>query len=467
MSHDPFFEISVDMLGEFSADGTALRLSPSWTTHLGWSQAELQSASPLLISKVHPDDIASTRQALSDLFTLDKKLAHFINRYRHKDGSYRWVSWSCVAATADQKFYIIARDVTEFRHERRHLQSLVQSLDDLVLEVDEHFQVVHSWENKNSPIGFSAAEIKTPVIEFAIRTVLKENKSQIVHFQDVRNPRKYWAAKITPIACEPEETKKVSILIRDTTQKKISEDEKSKADLALIHASKMASLGEMAGGVAHEINNPLSVILARAQQVKRKILENVTDPQTWIDDIGKIEGTALRILRIVKGLKAFSRSGEKDPFTQFSLFQMIDETLELCRAKFHSQAVELRIKVDPHLKIEARSIQLSQVLLNLLNNSYDAVVGTFDPWVEISATVVGQKLRLTITDSGHGISGSVVDKLMQPFFTTKEVGKGTGLGLSISKGIIEDHHGELQYNSQSEHTQFVIEIPLQQLSKAA
>ena len=97
--------------------------------------------------------------------------------------------------------------------------------------------------------------------------------------------------------------------------------------------------------------------------------------------------------------------------------------------------------------------------MNLLANAHDAVFNLSDKWVELSLAEVDDQIQLMVTDSGNGIAPNIVEKMMQPFFTTKEVGKGTGLGLSISKGIIEDHQGTLKYNSQSPHTQFILTFP--------
>ena len=109
--------------------------------------------------------------------------------------------------------------------------------------------------------------------------------------------------------------------------------------------------------------------------------------------------------------------------------------------------------------MNCRSTQIEQVLLNLLSNSYDAIVNTPGPWILIVVKSNGQTAEISVTDSGKGIAPEIVSKIMQPFYTTKEVGKGTGLGLSISLGIIKSHHGEFYYDQNSKNTRFVIQLP--------
>lgn len=123
--------------------------------------------------------------------------------------------------------------------------------------------------------------------------------------------------------------------------------------------------------------------------------------------------------------------------------RLVEDALKLCRERFDKYGVDLRVSLDAssELEIKARPSQITQVLLNLLGNSFDAVEKSSEKWVELSLVKAKGKLVIKVTDSGKGIPDWVTEKLMDPFFTTKEVGKGTDLGLSISKGIIEEHWG--------------------------
>lgn len=228
---------------------------------------------------------------------------------------------------------------------------------------------------------------------------------------------------------------------------------------ALISTAKMSALGEMAAGIAHEINNPLTVILGRASQLTRKLGSGPVEPEQVVMGLKKIEEVATRISVTVAGLRTFARAGETDPLVLTSFSQILAETVELCRDKLNFGEIELRVKASPPFSISCRPVQISQVLINLISNAHDAILTLPERWIEIESTLQDGFVEITVTDSGSGIPREIAEKMMEPFFTTKEVNKGTGLGLSISKGIVETHEGTLQLDANSPHTRFVIRLP--------
>lgn len=235
-----------------------------------------------------------------------------------------------------------------------------------------------------------------------------------------------------------------------------------KSEASLVASAKMASLGEMAGGIAHEINNPLAIIQGKAGTVKRLIRQPPFDIEKINIELSKIEDTTNRIAKIIKGLRSFSRDSTSDPMIATSVRQIIEDCLELCAERFKNHSIELQRECKVDSIVECRASQIGQVIMNLLSNAHDAVESLSERWVKVEVSRVGDQLRVAVTDSGRGIPKEVVDKIMQPFFTTKEVGRGTGLGLSISKGIAESHSGELRYDSTCDNTRFILEIPLRQ-----
>lgn len=247
--------------------------------------------------------------------------------------------------------------------------------------------------------------------------------------------------------------------VLDITDRKEYEAQLETTKAKSIASAKLASLGEMAGGVAHEINNPLAVISLNASQM----IELIEDPEINKGELKifaeKILKTTTRIDRIVKGLKSFARGGEIDPFISTSIKSIIENTLELCSEKLKKHSVDLRLKNIVDISIECRESQIGQVLLNLISNSVDAIDKLEDKWIEIEVKDLDGYIVLDVTDSGNGIPDDVAEKIMQPFFTTKDVGKGTGLGLSISKGIIESHKGRFRLDRKSPHTKFSILLP--------
>lgn len=260
----------------------------------------------------------------------------------------------------------------------------------------------------------------------------------------------------------------VAIYYRNSKQREMKyqefENEIEKGRLQLIHSSKMAALGEMASGIAHEINNPVAIIVGLSQRILRKIDKEDIPKEKLVETFQRIEDTALRITQIIRGLRSFSRSAENDPFVQESMLKIVNDTIALCNEKLSANNIDFKIITFPDFQIFCRPAQIQQVLLNLIGNSIDAISELEEKWIHlgIDSQVDPHFHLVSVVDSGLGIDSQIVDKLMQPFFTTKEVGKGTGLGLSISKGIIEDHRGRLEYNKGQKNTTFVIYLPKQQ-----
>lgn len=222
----------------------------------------------------------------------------------------------------------------------------------------------------------------------------------------------------------------------------------------------MAALGEMAGGIAHEINNPLTIIQGKARQLSKVLDQGAIELPKLKEGLERIESTAMRIAKIINGLRFFSRNSDKDAPEIVPVSKIVEDTLALCKERFTDGGVQLRVSVPTDVAVECRAVQISQVILNLLCNSYDAVECLPEKWVELAAISENGVFTLTVTDSGSGISKKEVDRIMEPFFSTKGVGKGTGLGLSIAKGIMEEHHGSLEYDASSPHTRFVLRLPL-------
>lgn len=231
------------------------------------------------------------------------------------------------------------------------------------------------------------------------------------------------------------------------------------AELAM--SSKLSTLGEMAAGIAHEVNNPLSVIILGIQRLEKLLATLPQDNLATLRAIfDRIRMAADRINKIILGLKTFSRDGRYDDLIATSLKNIVEETLVLCQARFEKSGVRFMMGDVPlDIRINCRAVQISQALLNLLNNALDAALETHDPWVRLDFKEHHELIEISVTDSGSGIRKELLDKIMRPFFTTKPVGKGTGLGLSISASILKAHKGSLKYDSTATNTRFVLLIP--------
>lgn len=225
-------------------------------------------------------------------------------------------------------------------------------------------------------------------------------------------------------------------------------------------ASKFSALGEMAGSIAHEINNPLAIITGFCTRLIRAADRAEVDTKEIKDTANRILNTANRIDRIIKSLRLVSRDGERDTKDEVALGDIIEEVISLCENKLEGTGIELRLEnFDRNQKVSVRFVQLVQVLLNLFTNSIDAISNRQEKWIEVRTEFDGQFVSIFVVDSGEGISSEIAEKIMNPFFTTKEIGKGTGLGLSISKGIIESHNGQFVLVKEAQHTTFRITLP--------
>jgi signal transduction histidine kinase len=248
--------------------------------------------------------------------------------------------------------------------------------------------------------------------------------------------------------------------LRDDIAKRLkAEKELEQTRQTSIYSAKMAALGEMSGNIAHEVNNPLTAILLRAERLGRQAASGPIDAGSVAKAACDIEKTVNRIRRIVDALRTFARDANEDPMRAEPVGQIVRETLELCAERFYQHAIALTVDPIPEdCQVYCRGVQVSQILLNLLSNAHDAVEGCPNPWVRVTTEANRPEIRIAVIDSGPGIAREHRDRIMEPFFTTKPIGKGTGLGLSVSKGIAEANGGRLAYDPSSAHTRFVLTL---------
>lgn len=227
-------------------------------------------------------------------------------------------------------------------------------------------------------------------------------------------------------------------------------------------SSKMASLGEMASGVAHEINNPLAIIQSTAQLISSSLEQDKLDKDELVYSFNKISQTTDRIAKIVRGLSFFSHSSQDDQFYSESILSIIKNTASLCLEKFRNGQVDFSLEYSPELDsvmVECRAVEISQVLLNLLNNAFDAIELFDEKWIKVEIENLENLVVFSIIDSGTGMTEEIGQKILEAFYTTKPVGKGTGLGLSIARKIVAAHRGKFWIDFKSQNTKFVFEIP--------
>ena len=230
-----------------------------------------------------------------------------------------------------------------------------------------------------------------------------------------------------------------------------------------MHRERLASVGQLAAGVAHELNNPLGTILLYSDMMYKEAAED--DPRR--QDLKMIINEVNRCKNIVADLLNFARQHELLA-EEIDLHALIDEVIQKSKARSRFEKVEFVRQFDPKLpRLQADPAQLQQIFTNLFTNSAYAMknAGTITVTTQLRD---GQYVEIRVSDTGSGIPSENLSKLFTPFFTTKPAGKGTGLGLSIVYGIIKLHHGQISVQSQvGQGTTMVITLPIRQPEAAS
>ena len=236
-----------------------------------------------------------------------------------------------------------------------------------------------------------------------------------------------------------------------------AQNERDRAQKMMLQKAKLASIGEMAAGIGHEINNPLNNILSYTKLIER---DSPDISKELKEDMDGLKNEALRASRIIKGILNFARQLPPE-YTQFDILEWLNDTLVLVESESHKHHVNITLKCDENFMLEGDRQQLQQVLLNLLINAIQAS----KDGDSISLTAVEiemEQVKLIVSDQGSGIQKQDHDKVFDPFFTTKNIGEGSGLGLSISLGIVESHNGLLKLvDNHQNGTDAIMILPLQ------
>jgi two-component system NtrC family sensor kinase len=244
-----------------------------------------------------------------------------------------------------------------------------------------------------------------------------------------------------PVFNEENQLVACTVLMKDVTQK-------TKIEAQLVHSAKLAAIGEMAAGVAHELNNPMTVIIGTAQMLLKSLPDESDDKEL----LGDIVNCGLRCKRIIQNLLIFSRQ-DQAPVSDTDINAEVQRVLGLIRYQINRSQIRIAADLDPDLpKMSANGPQIQQVLTNFLVNARDALKGVDRE--KLIKVHTGTTLRkgqrwvvISVTDNGSGIPPEYLPKIFTPFFTSKEASKGTGLGLSVSLGIAESHQGTIEVES--------------------
>lgn len=448
-----------------------------WCEMLGLKVEE----TPMLLSTwenlVQPDDLKGAYEDIKRYLAGVTPYYENIHRMKHADGSWRYILDRGRLSGWDEqgkpiRFTGTHLDVTEIENNKRKLEADYKQLFEMVKEMptaiallDKNICYLAHSDRWLSDYGLQGQNIigKSHYEVFPdIPQHWREIHQRVAHGESIHNDRDVferqdgskiylkWAMR--PWYSAPGEIGGVVMLTENIT-------EAVEAAQAAEHANKMAALGEMASGVAHEINNPLAIISGRLQVLKLKMLERNVAPADLQPDIDSTIAACERIASIVIGMKNLSQHRENAIPEKWDLKSIAADVINLSRGRLKAHNVRFVEATESHY-VFCNPTQVGQIVLNLLNNAIDAVCELPSRWIRFEMKQVGNRLVVSVTDSGAGIPEPVAKRIFDPFFTTKTSGKGTGLGLSISRSLAEANGARLEYDAQSPNTRFVLTFPL-------
>ncbi len=413
---------------------------------------------------------------------------HFITQHFRADRSIRDVEIfnGKISIEGRDLLHVIIYDITEStraitnleKSEHRFRQLIENSPDGIVVETDGQFAYV----NQKALELFRAQDIQDLIgASFADRFKQDERKHIQALLADLNEGKKTRILReetiqrldgmqvdieLSAVPFRFNERNGSLIYLRDMTERKEFEKAKEDMEMQLRQKQKLESIGTLAGGVAHEINNPINGIINYAELIEDG---NITQEQVKTFSQGIIhEGK--RIAEIVKNLLSFARQ-EKQTHSPAQIKDIIEQSVSLMRVMLRHDQITLELDIPENLpSIKCRSQQIQQVIMNLLTNARDALNAKYpgyhaDKIIRIDCMMFQQDgrrwFRITVRDNGTGIPAEIMERMFDPFFTTKPRDEGTGLGLSISHGIVKDHHGELYFETEpGEYTKAILVLPV-------
>jgi PAS domain S-box-containing protein len=371
-------------------------------------------------------------------------------------------------ADVKQKIHELEAANLGLRSKSSELQAMFDSISDGVIVYDNHGMVQHrnhvcpQYFPQETLPGSSCRELfhpehETDPLDCPVERALAGERVEIsIMSQPSGGKSRYFDVTATTIEDSKGEQYRALLFLRDVTEKRLQE-------LQLMQAEKLSSIGVLAAGVAHEINNPLSSVAGYAEALLRRLNDEKTlaeDPR--LEDFPKylqvIIRESYRCKGIIDCLLSFSRKSDGS-VCNVNLNEILLEVLELVRHKSRYEKVDIQTNLQNDLpEVSGDPAGLRQVCMNLLMNAHQAIKGA--GVVRISTSTDEKSVLFQISDSGCGISKDAIDQIWDPFFTTKEVGQGLGLGLAVTYNIVKRHGGDITVESQPDKgSKFTVRMP--------
>ena len=474
------FQMSLDMICMADIQtATFLKVNPAFTETLGYSEEELLSR-PFL-AFVHPEDIEPTASLVAEKLRQGEKVINFVNRYRTRDGRYRWLSWVSHPAPEQGITYAVAHDITEQKQAEEALQQSEERYRSLVENTLDGYFVCDAPSGRflflnqslcdlagytlEEGLGLTLWDVvdpaEHPVIRERVRNRMEGREPRFAShtYLAVRKDGTRFKAEVSTSLVTYQGNPVMQGVLRDVT-------ERERLQHQLQQAQKMEAVGTLAGGIAHDFNNLLMGIQGRTSLLTAEV--GGSRPQ--VEHLAGIEAYIKSATELTKQLLGFARGGKYE-VKPTDLSDLVKTGLDL----FSRTRKELRVhrELEPGLwTVEVDRRQIEQVLLNLYINAWQAMPagGTLylharnvvldDGYVAPHAVQPGRYVKISVTDTGIGMDEATLRKVFEPFFTTKEMGRGTGLGLASAYGIVKNHGGILTvYSEIGEGSTFNIYLP--------
>jgi len=456
------WHLSPDLLGALNPEGYFETSNPAWKTLLGWTEEEVASMS--IFELLHPDDVERTRGGFQ-LTQQGQPAIRFPNRYRCKDGSYRWISW--VGIPEDGMVYCSGRDITVEKAAEAERDRLWTLSEDMLARADYQGGMVAVNPAWTKVLGWSEEELLTnPYADIihpdnvpGVIVALEEmgQTGQPTRFENrILSASGEWTPIGWTVSPEPDGVHFIAVG-RDLTEDKARERELEQAQEALRQSQKMEAVGQLTGGIAHDFNNLLAGIGGNLELLELRIGQGrVAGLDRYI---GGAQDATRRAASLTQRLLAFSRRQTLDP-RPTDVNRLIAGLEDLIRRTV-GPSIEVEVVGAGGLWLtRVDTSQLENALLNLAINARDAMAGrgritieTANKWLDDRAArdrelPPGQYVSLCVTDTGSGMTPDIVAKAFDPFFTTKPIGQGTGLGLSMIHGFVRQSGGQVRIYSE-------------------
>jgi PAS domain S-box-containing protein len=457
-----FLAVASDLQLILGNNGYFHWVSPTFESTLGWTSEEMTSCQ--WTEFLHPDDINRSVSDATSLFSGQETIA-CENRYRHKDGSYRWLSWHAQPALEEQSIYAVAVDITERKAAEQKIQEqaallnvttdaiIVQDLDGQIQFWNNAAEGIYGWQ-AGEAMGMQAKRLFRPdnplEVSGALNTVRQQGAWQgELHKLTKTGKEVIVESRWTLIRDEAGQPTSILSVETDITEKKLLEQQ-------FLRAQRLESLGSLASGIAHDLNNILTPIVGAAQLLPLT-LPSLDDRNRRL--LNMLVESSQRGSSLVKQILTFARGmdGER---AVLQVRHILAEIISVAQQTFpRSISISLNLTSEDLWLVSVNATQIHQVLMNLFVNARDAMpnggkiaISAENIVIDAAYTnrnpqpLVGSYLLITITDTGIGMNSQTIDRIFDPFFTTKET--GTGLGLSTVLGIIKAHGGSIEVESE-------------------